>query len=132
VPFTVIIPEHEQDKDLPEKMREEWPGVLNWAIEGCLLWQREGLGFPEAVKQATLEYRTEEDVFSLFLDEHTEEDRFAITGAKEIYGTYTKWCDETGEKPLTQTAFGRLLVEKGFSKERGAGGRKQYIGIRVI
>ena len=27
-------------------LRQELPGILNWAIEGCLLWQAEGLNAP--------------------------------------------------------------------------------------
>jgi hypothetical protein len=44
VPFNVTIPPEERDKDLANKLRAEWPGILNWAIEGCLKWQAEGLG----------------------------------------------------------------------------------------
>jgi putative DNA primase/helicase len=51
VPFTVTIPEAERDKDLPDKLRRELPGILAWAVQGCLDWQREGLGMPEPVNK---------------------------------------------------------------------------------
>ncbi|MCZ6625864.1 MAG: phage/plasmid primase, P4 family, partial [Deltaproteobacteria bacterium] len=46
VPFTVTFPEDEQDKKLPEKLKAELPGIFNWTVQGCLAWQREGLGIP--------------------------------------------------------------------------------------
>jgi putative DNA primase/helicase len=36
IPFEVTIPDKEKDPDFPDKLREELPGILNWAIEGCL------------------------------------------------------------------------------------------------
>ena len=47
IPFTVTIPDHKKDKKmLKHKLKKEAPGILNWAVQGCLLWQREGLGMP--------------------------------------------------------------------------------------
>ena len=39
IPFTVTIPPEERDRGLAEKLKAEWPGVLQWMIEGCLEWQ---------------------------------------------------------------------------------------------
>ena len=57
IPFTVTIPEEERDKRLLQKLKDELPGILAWAVEGCLEWQQYGLGMPEEVKQAVKEYR---------------------------------------------------------------------------
>lgn len=56
VPFTVTIPVAERDLQLGEKLRAEWPGILQWAIEGALAWQRGGLSPPAAVTAATAAY----------------------------------------------------------------------------
>jgi putative DNA primase/helicase len=61
VPFAVTIPQHERDPELIQKLKEEWPGILAWAIEGCLSWQREGLNPPPIVRLATEEYLEAED-----------------------------------------------------------------------
>ncbi len=60
VPFTVTIPKAERDPTLPEKLKAEWPGILAWAIEGCLEWQRIGLAPPPAVQAATASYLADE------------------------------------------------------------------------
>ena len=41
IPFDRVIPPERRDLDLPAKLREELPGILNWAIEGCVAWQRD-------------------------------------------------------------------------------------------
>ena len=64
VPLGVVIPKAEQDRSLRDKLRAERSGILNWALEGCLEWQREGLGEPEEVRLATEEYREDIDTFA--------------------------------------------------------------------
>jgi putative DNA primase/helicase len=61
VPFKVTIPQHEWDTTLPDKLKAEWPGILAWAVQGCLEWQTSGLGIPKEVEQATEEYRADMD-----------------------------------------------------------------------
>jgi putative DNA primase/helicase len=39
LPFLVTVPEGDRDPDLPEKLKAEWPGILVWAIAGCIDWQ---------------------------------------------------------------------------------------------
>ena len=56
MPFTAQIAPAERDKDLPEKLKAEWPGILGWCIEGCLKWQEDGLRPPPAVLAATADY----------------------------------------------------------------------------
>ena len=41
VPFTRTPAE--PDKQLEEKLRDEWPAILRWMIDGCLEWRKDGL-----------------------------------------------------------------------------------------
>ena len=44
-PFLVQIPVDERDPGIwMEKLKAEWPAILRWALDGCLEWQRSGLG----------------------------------------------------------------------------------------
>jgi putative DNA primase/helicase len=52
-PFIVTIPVDERDTQLVERLKAEWPGILQWMIDGCLDWQEMGLAPPEAVIEAT-------------------------------------------------------------------------------
>ena len=55
--------------EMMDKLRAEKSGILNWMIEGCLLWQKEGLGEPEEMRTAITEYREDMDIVSGFLGE---------------------------------------------------------------
>lgn len=118
VPFDVIIPKVEQDPRLPDKLREEMPGILAWAVRGCLDWQREGLGEPEEVRTATEGYREEMDVLAAFIDDRCVLDPRAKAGASDLYESYEVWCSKTGEYRESKVRFGKRLAERGFEKER--------------
>jgi putative DNA primase/helicase len=36
IPFSVTIPPDRRDGQLSEKLKAEWPGILQWIVEGCL------------------------------------------------------------------------------------------------
>ena len=56
------------NKDLPEKLNEETTGILAWLVDGFTAWWTERtLTDPDAVQQATLGYRTDEDGMTRFL-----------------------------------------------------------------
>jgi putative DNA primase/helicase len=125
VPFTETIPEHEQDKRLPEKLRAELPGILAWAVRGCCDWQRHGLGEPEEVTGATNTYRTEQDTLAGFLAEccliHPE----ARVRTSALLDAYSTW---SGDKP-TPKAFTGRMADKGYASERGTGGYHFFRGV---
>ncbi len=129
VPFAVRIPDAEQDKHLRTKLLAEAAGILAWAVRGCQDWQRDGLGEPREVREATAGYRAEMDLIGGFLDECcvVQPDATALT--KELYATYKTWCEDNGEKPLTQQNVGRRLTERGFTAIRRTGGARAWTGI---
>jgi putative DNA primase/helicase len=126
VPFTVTIAEEEKDKHLPEKLKGELPGILNWALAGCLAWQRDGLGEPDEVRAATDAYRDEQDLVAAFVTECCTVLREARVKASALYDAYTAW---SGDKLMTQKAFSQQILDKGFTKDRSDGGAVFYFGI---
>ena len=108
IPFTVQIPDEKVDKNLKYKLKKELTGILNWAVEGAIKWQREGLEMPKAVKEAVKEYQSEMDVISAFLDECTERGPGEIK-ASELYKAYTHWADENNEYKMSNTRFGKEI-----------------------
>lgn len=114
IPFTVTIPEAEQDRHLGEKLRAEWPGILAWAVAGCRAWHRSGLGTPDEVQTATDAYRADMDVLGGFLSERCLLKPPATVTAGTLYEAYLGWCHESGEKPLSKRTFGLRLIERGF------------------
>lgn len=129
IPFTVTIPEAEQDKHLDAKLCAEISGILNWAITGCLAWKREGLRDPPAVKQATVEYRAEQDVVGRFVSEKCESDSEAITSGADLYQAFKWWASANGEREISQAAFSPRLAKLGFEKTKQ--GVMKWSGLRL-
>lgn len=125
VPFSVRIPDNEVDTKLPEKLKEELPGILRWAVEGCLGWQNEGLGEPKEVKVATEAYRSEMDTLAAFIAERCVVNDNASATARCLYDAYTSWCDENREDAEKQRSFGSRLKERGFQAARDKSGSKR-------
>ncbi len=115
IPFDVVIPEDQQDKKLPAKLVAELPGILNWAIAGCLAWQRDGMQEPEIVRAATAEYSTEMDEVGQFIEEHCELGPDLMAPATELYEAFLK---QTGNTRISQQTFGSRLRQKGFERGR--------------
>jgi P4 family phage/plasmid primase-like protien len=118
IPFTVTIPREERDKELREKLRAEWPGILRWAVEGCLEWQRQGLNPPAIVRDATAEYLAAEDRLTLWLDDCCDQGRQYSAPAKELFAAWRLWCEAANEKPGSQKAFSQALYDRGFRPDR--------------
>ena len=130
IPFDVKIPERERDKALPDKLQGELPGILNWAVQGCLEWQHEGLGLPPSVQSVTQSYRDEMDVVQTYLNERCQINPTARIEVSALYQNHVDWCRENGEKSLSNLELTQRLKEKGFSSRRsGAKGNYQWHGI---
>lgn len=127
IPFTVQIPLEKVDKNLKDKLMRELPGIFNWAVEGCLMWQREGLKPPESIQQATMEYRQEMDVIGSFIEQCCETGPGYAIGATELFKAYDKWAREMNEHPFNQTNFGKKVADR-FEKKKTKSGIR-YIGI---
>ena len=128
IPFTVTIPPEEQDRNLPDKLRAELTGILRWAVEGCLSWQKEGLGTPPDVTRATDSYRAEMDLLANFIADECVVSPTAHAGKEDLYGAFKKWAEENHEPVLTKRMIGMRLEERGFDSGR-TGKRRFWIGI---
>jgi putative DNA primase/helicase len=133
VPFEVTIPEAEQDPGLGDKLRAELPGILTWAVRGCLEWQRTGLAIPQKVRQATDAYREEMDILATFLEECCIVNSLASVTAGVLYSAYKLWAEQNSEHPITHRAFSARLQERGFSAStRDGAGRAVIFGIGLL
>ena len=125
LPFTVQIPPDKQNEQLRSyKFRDEWPGILNWLIEGCLMWQKVGLLKPPEVIAATEQYKSESDIIGDWLTERAEISIGFEEISKQLYEDYSNFCEQLGDKPISNIVFGKRLAEKGFNSKRT--GRKRY------
>jgi P4 family phage/plasmid primase-like protien len=130
IPFTVTIPPEERDRDLADKLKSEWPGILYWAIEGCTEWQKIGLAPPAAVQSASQAYFGEEDTLGTWIDEQCAVDKAYSESSSTLFRDWKSWADAAGERPGSQKAFSQNLEKRGFRREHGEKGAT-FFGIAL-
>lgn len=133
IPFTETIPESERDLKLTDKLRAEAPGILRWLIDGCTTWQRDGLMAPPAVRAATKEYRSEQDVLATFIGDSCVEATHYKVAKGEFYRKFQMWCDDNGEKDAkaqTQRDVSRGMVARGYIDTFLTGGKRSWKGLQ--
>lgn len=118
IPFTVQIPEEKIDRRLKYKLSAELTGIFRWAVEGCLLWQKEGLKMPRAVLEEVREYRREMDVISAFVEDKCTVGKGLSVQSSALYAAYLRWADSGNEYKMSNTKFG-LEIAKRFEKVKG-------------
>ena len=126
IPFNVCIPDEKKDRNLTYKLRKELPAIMNWAVEGCMLWQREGLKMPPIMQAAANEYKSEMDVVHAFLKQCTHEGP-GETKASDLFSAYLEWAKENNEYKMSGTKFGVEIGER-YARVR----KKQGIFYRGI
>ena len=128
IPFEVNIPKEKVDKNLKYKLRQEFPQILAWAVEGCMKWQKEGLGEPEKVLEATKDYKQEMDLIAGFveqcvmIDYETEEKIMAT----DLFAIYTRWAKQNNEWEMSAKRFGMEIIKK--LPERSRNGKGIFYG----
>lgn len=116
IPFNVIFTGERCDKNLPDRLAGEMPGILSWAVAGSLEWQRDGLGVPATVSRTTGAYRASEDHVGRFLADCADVDESGSTSAKDLRTVYEDWCAQAGERPWSAKAIGQQLSARGFDR----------------
>ena len=133
VPFLQHFAGKRKDKNLPQKLRQEFSGILNWCIEGCLRWQKEGLAPPASVRQATKEYQAESDVINNWIEDCCVTAPNIIAKTADLFNSYEQWCKENAEfMSMPRRSFTNKLIEKGFNRSRGSYGERCLVGIGLL
>jgi P4 family phage/plasmid primase-like protien len=131
VPFTVTIPEAERDPELGEKLKAESPGILRWAIDGCLAWQHGGLNPPAVVRDATTDYFSEEDALARWIEQRCILGSQCEATSTALFVSWREWAESAGEYVGSQKNFGQTLeTREGITRCR-TGRLRGYRGIRL-
>ena len=127
--------ERPMDKGLKDRLLQELPGIAAWLVRGCLEWQRVGIAPPAKVREATSEYRRDEDLLADFVDEccdlQQEGQPEIRSKASDLYDAFCAWFKRnvSAKKTISQKAFGKMMLER-FQRER-KGGTYYYFGVSV-
>ena len=129
IPCKRSLKEDEVDNRLIYKLREEKNEILGWLVDGCLLWQKEGLSMPDCLKERLNTYKTDMDLVQRWLNENCVFGNDYGENATTLFKEFNKYCKENNEFQMSQTLFGRNLSKK--FKKKLYGGGTYYIGVKL-
>lgn len=113
VPWSVSFLGRE-DPGLVDELRAEAPAILARCVQGCAQWLAMGrrLAPPQAMREATQEYRASMDQLAVFIDDEIEISADAETSKRDVYDRYARHAEATGEDKWSASVFYRQLVER--------------------
>jgi phage/plasmid-associated DNA primase len=123
------IPESERLLDLPDKLRAEYPAILAWMIEGCIKWQKQGLGKPPEVAASVADYIQGEDTLGAWMEECVELKQDERVKSGDAYHSFRRWADAQGEFIPSQKRFTQRLRDRGIESIKS--GSRYFQGIRL-
>lgn len=123
-------------KGYEEQLRPEWPGILNWVLEGMARWIERGrLDPPPEVLEAVEDYRSAANPFGEWFAERVDlSDPLAKTASAALYEDYKSWCDANGvgdRDIFTTKKFGILLGDRQLLRSKGGDGRVLRRGCKL-
>ena len=132
VPFLASF-EGNPDKQLGDKLRQEWPQILQWAIEGAVKWSYDGLKIPPEVLAASEAYLAEEDIIGQFIEDRLErlpKHSSYFLSMHDLTIQFEHWCGQNGHQPWTTRNFKKALKERGFEEGRQPNARG-FINLKL-
>ena len=110
VPFERSFTEDQQNKNLAEELKEELPGIFNWAYDGMVNLEKKGFVVPAKCKEAIEQYRRDVNPAKVFLQENYQQDTEADgVPCGILYSSYCDWCKAKGYKPLNEANLGKEI-----------------------
>ncbi len=127
VPFDVVIPDSEQDRQLALKLEAEAEGILAWLVEGYEDYRDHGLKVTEKTLAATARWRRSQDPFSRFMeDAGLVFDRTLWIETSKLLDEYGRWCDDNHEPPTRARDIAQLLQKFDCTNHKRKIGRVWY------
>ncbi len=128
IPFNFRIPKSQVNQNLRKALHEELPGILRWAVEGCIEWQKSGLAEPDTVLNAVKAYRKENDMIGVFLAERCELGEGLKVHTTKLFQAYVQYSDD---QRLNSQVFNAAIKKRGFEKPRKSSGAFWWEGVAL-
>lgn len=119
IPFAEVIPAKERNKNLKNELRtrDAMAAAFNWWLAGHQEWRQHGLKPPKAVRLATEEWRSDEDLLGRFLDECCQLE--GVTSKDTLYQAFHEWCEKSGIRHVwTKRTLGTKMKDRDFEDGR--------------
>jgi len=126
-----------KDVDLPDKLKEEYPAILAWVIEGAKMWLSEGLNPPAIVIQATEEYLAGEDALARWITERCVAGPDNEMGTNEAFSDFRDWCKDSNEvkgRDWSQRKFNNEMKIRGYepTRDRATRTKRVFRGLELL
>lgn len=129
IPFNVTIPEEEQDRELSDKLIDEYPAILNWILEGREKFIQNGYRLPRDTSLSKLveEQETEFNSVMKFMSLNNylprPEGQFlepiVWRTLNDLYNEYERWCKHNFVTDIQRkVAFRDMLINREYHYER--------------
>lgn len=125
-------PELQADPDLLDKLTEELPGVLNWALEGLArLNERGHFDIPASLQANVQAFREDQNNALRFISEGCALGAGLEVSTTDLFRAYEAWCKTNGERPFPNNVFGRVVAQHpGVEALRSGTKGRYYKGLR--
>lgn len=131
VPFDYQVPKDKRNpKFKDEILVPELSGILNWALEGCSQYLRQGLNPPKCIIEATNEYIRENDKIGRFIEERMVEDPGSRTPLQEVKNVYVEWAIANGFREVSTDRVSTELRSRDWRVEKRNNGVYYVLGLR--
>ena len=134
IPFTTVF--NPPDPTVRQRLADPTiagPAILAWAVEGCLAWQREGLGDqPPQVVEATAEYKEEMDPLADWLEDRTVSVADAWSFGGNLWDSYQEWATRNRIKSIGRKSFSQRLAGRFTAEKRGSNKDRGWLGVGLL
>jgi putative DNA primase/helicase len=130
IPCENKIPEAEKDYNMYQRLMKEYSGILNYMLKGIEIWNEIGQSVPEWMEEHLVSYKIVEDPLCMFTDNTIYEAKGQKVQATPLYDEYVKYMYIMKMDPMTLTAFGTAMHNKGYQKSP-INGRTYYKNIAL-
>ena len=131
IPFNVTIPKDKCDPDLPEKLKAESAGIMQWMIDGVLDYSEIGLSPPQSVLDATKNYFDDEDVYQQWVKDCCVTGKDCRDAPTDLFESWKEYATEGNLNVGNTKTFKSKLESMGFHQTKTGTKGRRYKGIEV-
>lgn len=120
-----------KNKALRDELRAEASGILNWMLDGYLMWKESGLQVPDKIRAAVDEYRSEANPLLQFFRAWCDRGTTYSIAAADLYDAYVLWAKTNGLDVYSRNLFGRKISDDTTIRRTQAKDKFYYFGIAL-
>lgn len=123
------LPQKDRNPEVKELIKQEGPGILNWALLGLdRLRQRGHFKIPPEIHTATEDFKKNNDVENAFIEDYCDTGPNLKAQSTPLYKAYRQWCFDNGHKPKGSNNVPNEWERLGFYRSRQKG-VTYYLGL---